>query len=108
MLYPYVSIYLCPNIPIFLPPFLYLYLFPSILSIYLKSDNGVSLPKIDTIDVIDSITCNRRIDEAEGVEYIILSVQDNALGVTEGLDDMQGIDASVGRAGRCYHWLLED
>ena len=34
----------------------------------------------------------------------ILSVHDNALGVTEGIDDMQRIDASVGRGGRCYHW----
>ena len=44
--------------------------------------------------------CNRRI---KGVEDIILSVQDNALGVTKGIGEMKGIDAFVGRAGRCYH-----
>ena len=27
------------------------------------------------------------------MEYIILSVQDNALGVTEGIDEMKRIDA---------------
>jgi hypothetical protein len=32
-------------------------------------------------------------DEAEGVEYIILGVQDNALGVTERIDEMKGNDA---------------
>ena len=30
------------------------------------------------------------------VEDIILSVQDNALGVTEGIDDIEGIDAMKG------------
>ena len=54
---------------------------------------------MDTIDAIDAI------DEAEGVEYIILSVQGNALGVTERIDGIEGNDASVGRAGRCYHRL---
>ena len=39
------------------------------------------------------------------MEYIILSVKDNALGVTEGIDGIEGKDASVGRAGRCYHRL---
>ena len=39
------------------------------------------------------------------MEYIILSVQDNALGVTKGIGEMKGIDAFVGRAGRCYHRL---
>ena len=39
------------------------------------------------------------------VEYIILSVQRNALGVMEGIVEMQRIDASVSRGGRCYHWL---
>ena len=39
------------------------------------------------------------------MEYIILSVQDNALGVTEGIDEMKGKDTSMGRGGRCYHWL---
>ena len=42
------------------------------------------------------------------MEYIILSVQGNATGVTEEIDEMNGTDASVGRAGRCYQWLLED
>ena len=39
------------------------------------------------------------------MEYIILSVQGNALGVTEGIDEMKRKDALVGRAGRCYHRL---
>ena len=29
----------------------------------------------------------------------------NALGVTERIDGIEGKDASVGRAGRCYHRL---
>ena len=39
------------------------------------------------------------------MEYIILSVHGNAKGVTEGIDEMDSIDASVGRAEKCYHWL---
>ena len=39
------------------------------------------------------------------MEYIILSVKDNALGVAKGIDGIEGKDASVGRAGRCYHRL---
>ena len=39
------------------------------------------------------------------MEYIILSVKGNALGATEGIDEMDSIDASVGRAEKCYHWL---
>lgn len=27
---------------------------------------------------------------------------------TKGIDGIEGKDASVSRAGRCYHWLLED
>jgi hypothetical protein len=30
------------------------------------------------------------------MEYIILSLQDNALGVTEGIDEMERIDAMKG------------
>ena len=54
---------------------------------------------MDTIDAIDII------DESRVVEYIILSVQGNATDVTEGIHEMQRIDASVGRAERCYHGL---
>ena len=35
-------------------------------------------------------------DEAEGVEYIILSVKGNALCATDGIDEMKGIDAMKG------------
>jgi hypothetical protein len=39
------------------------------------------------------------------VDYIILSVKGNAVGVTKGIDGIDGKDESVGRVGRCYHWL---
>ena len=39
------------------------------------------------------------------VEDIILSVKGNALGVTEGIDEIDGRDTSVGIAARCYHRL---
>ena len=60
-----VAMSLSPILPIFLSPSLHLSLVLSFLhiSIYLKSDNGVSPSGIDTIDEIDSIDA---IDEKNG------------------------------------------
>ena len=48
-----------------------------------------TINNMDTIDAIDII------DESRVVEYIILSVKGNALGVTEGIDGIEGKYASV-------------
>ena len=63
----------------------------------LMKDNIISLCSgIDTIDIIDIIDVIDSIDAIDekngrkGVEYIILSVQGNELGVTEEIDGIEG------------------